>query len=301
MGLDQSIDPNDIVPKLEPIDDEPALNSYYTLKVDVASEDDDSIGNYDDDVDEHLTIDLSTKSRECPEVITTVYCNTPVTNNNNNSINNNNNNINGDGANDTNSKIVKGSAKRKKPNPMQIVLAKKSKIQEDREDDVDGDGGNAATAVVSATVVTDVTAAAAAVTVDEDDIVGKENQKDSTTEDEPTVSAAAAAAIKRKNSIKSTDSHKSEQEKLDECMTEEILRSVLTDESEGDDMITGAFVKKKGVGKKTKKGRKDRRNGGNKKEMTGNFLFKTNILLLNGGCEFKRRVCVFFIKNVRIF
>ncbi|VVC29176.1 Hypothetical protein CINCED_3A017086 [Cinara cedri] len=273
LSLDQSID-HDIVPKIEPIDDELALNSYYTLKVDVASEGEDSIGNYDDgdDVDEHLTIDLSTKPRESPEVITTVYCNTPVTNNynnNNNSISNNNNNINSDGGTDTNNKIVKGSAKRKKPNPMQIVLAKKSKIQENREDDV-VNGDDATTAVVSVTAVTaDVAAAAVVIVADEDDNDvdmddGKENQTNSTTEDEP----MTVAVIKRKSSIKSTDSHKSEQEIRDECMTEEILRSVLTDESEGDNMITEAFVKKKCVAKKTKKGRKDRKNGGNKKEMT---------------------------------
>lgn len=265
LGLDQSID-HDIVPKIEPIDDEPALNSYYTLKVDVASEDDDSVGNYDDDdVDEHLTIDLSTKSRESPEVITTVCCNTPVINNNNNSINNNNNNINGDSGTDTSNKIVKGSAKRKKPNPMQIVLAKKSKIQEERVDNVDGVDENASTAVVVSTTAID---APAAVIADDNGDNGKKNQTDSTIENEP----VPVAVINRKNSIKSTDSHKSEQEKLDECMTEEILRSVLTDESEGDDMITEAFVKKKGCGKKTKKGRKDRKNGGNKKEMTGNSI-----------------------------
>lgn len=237
----------------------------------MASEGDgDSASAADDDGGLHQTIDLSTKSRERLEVTTTVYCNPPVNNNdtiNNNTISNNNNNNNNSYYNinvDGDKIVMKGSAKRKKPNPMQIVLAKKSKIQEEIED-VDGNGDDDAVAVV--------------VREDGDDC--KENVEETTLttstpmtmstpptliEDEPTVQPISA--VNRKNSIKSTEL-KSEQEKLDECMTEEILRSVLTDESDGDDMITEAFVKKKGVSKKTKKGRKDRKNGGNKKEMTG--------------------------------
>jgi len=102
------------------------------------------------------------------------------------------------------------------------------------------------------------------------------------TEDEP---VQPATAVNRKNSIKSTEV-KSDQEKLDECMTEEILRSVLTDESDGDDMITEAFVKKKGVSKKTKKGRKDRKNGGNKKEMTGELMIDDYCKRLRPGTDF---------------
>jgi hypothetical protein len=278
LGLDQPIDhqhDNDVVvPKVEPIDDDQQPQSYYTLKVDMASEEEGNSVSATDDNDDglHQTIDLSTKSRERLEVTTTVYCtpNTPV-NNNNNTINNNNNgyyNINIDG-----DKIVmKGSAKRKKPNPMQIVLAKKSKIQEENEDVSGNDYDDDVVAVV----------------VDDDDDNNNDDCKENveepsmktamttiattpptSAEDEPTlVTVANLTAVIRKNSIKSTEV-KSEQEKLDECMTEEILRSVLTDESDGDDMITEAFVKKKGVTKKTKKGRKDRKNGGNKKEMTG--------------------------------
>jgi hypothetical protein len=275
LGLDQPIDHHEVVvPKVEPIDDDQQPQSYYMLKVDMASEGDgDSASVADDDGGLHQTIDLSTKSRERLEVTTTVYCNPPVNNNdtinNNNTISNNNNNnayynINVDG-----DKIVmKGSAKRKKPNPMQIVLAKKSKIQEESED-VSGNGDDDEVAVI----------------VREDDDDCKENIEETTmatttamtamtatvttpptsTDDEPV--QPVTTAVNRKNSIKSTEV-KSEQEKLDECMTEEILRSVLTDESDGDDMITEAFVKKKGGSKKTKKGRKDRKNGGNKKEMT---------------------------------
>jgi len=272
LGLDQPIDHHEVVvPKVEPIDDEQQPQSYFMLKVDMASEEDcDSASAADDDGGLHQTIDLSTKSRERLEVTTTVYCNPPVNNNdtinNNNTISNNNNsyyNINVD----SEKIVMKGSAKRKKPNPMQIVLAKKSKIQEETED-MSGNDGDEVVAVV----------------VREDDDDCKENVEETTmatttmmvmtatattpltsTEDEP---VQPVTAINRKNSIKSTEV-KSDQEKLDECMTEEILRSVLTDESDGDDMITEAFVKKKGVSKKTKKGRKDRKNGGNKKEMTG--------------------------------
>lgn len=213
----------------------------------MASEDGDSASVGDDDG--HQTIDLSTKPRESLEVTTTVCCTSPV---NNNTINNNNNsyyNINVDG-----DKIVKGSAKRKKPNPMQIVLAKKSKIQEEIEDVCNVDDTVAVTVDDDCKENIDettMTAANATTTV-----------STTSTEDEP-----VPVTVNRKNSIKSTEV-KSEQEKLDECMTEEILRSVLTDESDGD-MITEAFVKKKGVTKKSKKGRKDRKNGGNKKEMTG--------------------------------
>jgi hypothetical protein len=265
LGLDhhQPIDHHDIVPKIEPIDDEPS-QSYYTLKVDVASEDGDSTSAAGDDDDngddEHQTIDLSTKPRECSEELTTVYCTTSV--NNNNSFNHNNNNH-GDG-----DKIIKGSAKRKKLNPMQIVLAKKSKIREGIEDDDVGNGNDAAAvALDDGTEINEESAAAAATiittttTTTTTTIATATTASTTTIEDEP-------VTVKRKNSIKSTDV-KSEQEILDECMTEEILRSVLTDESDGDDMITEAFVKKKGVPKKTKKGKKDRKNGGNKKEMTG--------------------------------
>lgn len=214
-------------------------------------------GDSDDGL--HRTIDLSTKPRERLEVTTTVYCtpNTPV-NNNNNTINYNIN-IDGDKI------VMKGSAKRKKPNPMQIVSAKKSKIQEENEDVSGNDDENEVVAVI--------------VDDDDDDNDYKENVEESTVKTMMTAIATIpptsaesepmpVTAVIRKNSIKSTEG-KSEQEKLDECMTEEILRAVLTDESDGDDMITEAFVKKKGVTKKTKKGRKDRKNGGNKKEMTG--------------------------------
>lgn len=244
-----------------------------------SEEDGDSASTADDDGGLHQTIDLSTKPRERLEVTTTVYCNPPVNNNdtinNNNTISNNNNNSYYNINVDSEKIVMKGSAKRKKPNPMQIVLAKKSKIQEETED-VSGNGDDGVVAVV----------------VREDDDDCKENVEETTmatttmmvmtaiattpltsTEDEP---AQPVTAVNRKNSIKSTEV-KSDQEKLDECMTEEILRSVLTDESDGDDMITEAFVKKKGVSKKTKKGRKDRKNGGNKKEMTGKSM-------INGYC-----------------
>lgn len=246
MGLDHL----DIVPKVEPLDDE---TPYYTLKVDMASEDSDSV-SAGEDVDEHHTIDLSTKPRECQEVSTTVCCNVAV---NNKTINNNNiigNNNNSDGE-----KIVKGSAKRKKPNPMQIVLAKKSKIQEENVDIDNGD--HPAAGIV------------------EDSSENKEETKTATT---TVITEVEPVTILRKNSIKSSDV-KSELEKLEESISEEILRSVLTDESDGDDMISEAFVKRKGVSKKTKKGRKDRKNGGNKKEMTGKkyrIVFIIIIILL---------------------
>lgn len=211
----------------------------------MASEDDSASAA--DDEDGHQTIDLSTKSRECQEVTTTVFCTTPV--NNNNCINNNNNNNNCEGE-----KLVKGSAKRKKPNPMQIVLAKKLKIQEETDD-----------TACSGDVTTAVAVDDAKETEKETTLAMITNATLETAEDDEPV-------VKRKNSIKSIPDSKSEQEKLDECMTEEILRSVLTDDSDGDDMITEAFVKKKGVMKKTKKGKKDRKNGGNKKEMTGQCL-----------------------------
>lgn len=258
MGLDhhQPIDQYEIVPKIEPIDDEPS-QSYYTLKVDMASEDGDSTSAAGDDDDEHQTIDLSTKPRECPEESTTVYC-TQTSVNNNNSFNHNNyNHSDGD-------KIVKGSAKRKKPNPMQIVLAKKSKIQEGIENDVINGDDAAAVALDDGKEINEESAAAAATTTSTTTTTTVTTATSSAT----TVIEDETITIKRKNSIQSTDV-KSEQEILDECMTEEILRSVLTDESDGDDMITEAFVKKKGLSKKTKKGRKDRKNGGNKKEMTG--------------------------------
>jgi len=233
LGLDhQPIDHHDIVPKIEPIDDEPT-QSYYTLQVDMASDNDsESAVNDDGDL---LTIDLSTKPRECLEVTTTVCCNTPV--NNNNSINNNNNTSDGD-------KIVKGSAKRKKPNPMQIVLAKKSKIQEENEIASNGD-------VVTTFIESKV----------------NENKEESSATTS-TMIEDNEPIVKRKSSVKSITDLKSEQEKFEECLTEEILRSVLTDNSDGDDMISETFVKKKYVVKKTKKGRKDRKNGSNKKEMT---------------------------------
>lgn len=266
MGLDhQPIDHHDIVPKIEPIDDEPT-QSYYTLKVDMASEDGDSVSVGDDD-GQQMTIDLSTKPRKCPEVTTTVCCNTPV-NNNNNNFNNNNNNYNNDG-----DKIIKGSAKRKKLNPTQIVLAKKLKIQEENDVVVNGSDSDISAITVCKEVYKD----------------NKEETKSATTEDESVSSAI------RKNSIKSTEVFKSEQEKLDECMTEEILRSVLTDESDGDDMITEAFVKKKGMPKKTKKGRRDRKNGGNKKEMTGELYKQIAIQYC------KKRKSNFFFKCVIVF
>lgn len=297
MGLDhQSIDHHDVVPKIEPIDDEPS-QSYYTLKVDMASENGESASasNEDDETidGKQHTIDLSTKPRECPEVITTDYCNTPVNNNNVCVSNNNNVHHNGDG-----DKIVKGSAKRKKPNPMQIVLAKKSKILEENEyfgsgmcngvcsppgtravvdvgiDDIGSKGQDGDTGAV-VVVVDDgrgndekeltTTTTTATVTTTINTVSTNTNISIitlTTTEDE------SVTSVKRKNSIKSVDA-KSEQEKLDECMTDEILRSVLTDDSDCDDMITEAFVKKKSMPKKTKKGRKDRKNGWNKKEMTG--------------------------------
>jgi len=299
LGLDQPMDHHEVVvPKVEPIDDEQQPQSYYMLKVDMASEEDgDSVSAADDDSGLHQTIDLSTKSRERLEVTTTVYCNTPVNNNdtinNNNTISNNNNNNNNGYYNinvDSDKIVMKGSAKRKKPNPMQIVLAKKSKIQEETENV----GRNCDDHEVP-------------VVVCEDDDDCKENVEETTmttstmtativnsstpptsTEDEP---VQPVTAVNRKNSIKSMDV-KSEQEKLDECMTEEILRSVLTDESDGDDMITEAFVKKKGLSKKTKKGRKDRKNGGNKKEMTGESMVVYYValkIILKGpvlGCKY---------------
>lgn len=257
--IDQQHDDDVVVPKVEPIDDDQQPQSYYTLKVDMASEEEGNSISVTGDSDDglHQTIDLSTKPRERLEVTTTVYCtpNTPV-NNNNNTINYNIN-IDGDKI------VMKGSAKRKKPNPMQIVSAKKSKIQEENEDVSGNDDDNNVVAVV----------------VDDDDDDCKENVEEPTMKTMMTAIATIPStsdesepmpvtAVIRKNSIKSMEG-KSEQEKLDECMTEEILRSVLTDESDGDDMITEAFVKKKGITKKTKKGRKDRKNGGNKKEMTG--------------------------------
>lgn len=242
IGLDQPIDQlHDIVPKIEPIDDE-LSQSYYNLKVGMASENDDGSASEVDNDDDHQTIDLSTKPRERLEVATTVCCNTPV-NNNNNNISLNNNNSDGE-------KIVKGSAKRKKPNPVQIVLAKKFKIQEENE------------------VVRGSSEVTTAIIVDET----KENKIESTPVTAITLLTVAGddePIVNRKNSIKSITDVRSEQEKLEECLTEEILRSVLTDDSDADDMITEAFVKKKGMAKKTKKGRKDRKNGGNKKEMTG--------------------------------
>lgn len=245
IGLDhQSIDQHhDIVPKIEPIDDE-LSQTYYNLKVGMASENDDGSASEVDNDDDHQTIDLSTKPRERLEAITTVCCNTPVNNNNNNNISVNNNNSDGE-------KIVKGSAKRKKPNPVQIVLAKKlKKIQEENED-VSG------SSEVTAAIIVDET---------------KENKIESTAVTAITLLTVAGddePIVNRKNSIKSITDVRSEQEKLEESLTEEILRSVLTDDSDGDEMITEAFVKKKGMAKKTKKGRKDRKNGGNKKEMTG--------------------------------
>lgn len=254
------------MPKVEPIDDEQSP-SYYTLKVDMASEDgsdDSAIVDNDDDDDNQMTIDLSMKPRECPEV-TTVCCNTL---NNNNSINNNNHiNVNNNGDGD---KIMKGSAKRKKPNPMQIVLAKKSKILEEPAEDVVcsniasevSDDTKENTKDESLTIVTTMTTTTTTI-----------NTITNTTTTATIITAATAednTQVKRKNSVKSLSDGKSEQEKLvDECLTEDILHSVLTDESDGDDMITEAFVKKKGVPKKAKKGRKDRKSGGNKKEMTG--------------------------------
>jgi len=258
---------HEVVPKIEPVDDEPA-QSYFTLKVDVASEDGDSASD-----DEHYTIDLSTKpSHECPEVTTTVYCNTPVNNNNNNINNNNNNNNNNNDC--DGEKIAKGSAKRKKPNPMQIVWAKKSKFQDETEETDSVDSATTAAADDlsedkddddSSSTVATMTIVAATMTTTTTTMTATTTTTTTTTgEDEP-------VTVKRKNSSKSTDAE-SEQEILDDCMSEEILRSVLTDESDGDDMISEAFVKKKGVPKKTKKGRKDRKNGANKKEMTGQYI-----------------------------
>lgn len=292
----QPIDHRDVVPKIEPIDDEPS-QSYYTLKVDMASENDETASAVDEDDDaidgEQHTIDLSTKPRERPEAITTGYCNTPV---NNNNIINNNNNIHNNSDGD---RIVKGSAKRKKPNPMQIVSAKKPKIREENDDfgsetynGVCSSGTRAVDVAIEDVGSKGQDGGTGAVVVVVDD--GRENDEQESTTTTATTSAIttttintvstntnvsavtvttnedkSVATVKRKNSIKSVDA-KSEQEKLDECMTDEILRSVLTDDSDCDDMITEAFVKKKGMPKKTKKGKKDRKNGGNKKEMTGN-------------------------------
>ncbi|XP_050542854.1 proline-rich protein 36-like [Daktulosphaira vitifoliae] len=219
LGLEQPMDDDqEIIPKIEPVDEDmPA--SYYTLKVNMASEDRQPMP------EQLTTIDLSMKPNNDYRETTTVYCDPSVNHNNNNIV---------DG--EDNNKLIKGSAKRKKPNPTQIVLAKKSKIQNETHD------------------------------------VNFEQVKlevESTTDDQTPV-LTTDINIERKNSEEVTSttdiSNVGELDSPEEC--EEVLRSAMSDDSDSEEMVGETFVKKKNVPKKTKKGRKDRKSGGNKKEMT---------------------------------
>ncbi|XP_050423228.1 proteoglycan 4-like [Adelges cooleyi] len=220
LGLEQPIDDHqpEIVPKIEPVDDDVSA-SYYTLKVDTTDEDRESVD------EQQTTIDLSTKPREYHETTTTtVYCDPTV--------NHNNNNVDGD---DNNKAIMKGSAKRKKPNPMQIVSAKKSKFQDEPQQHDHAEGE---------TIQSTTTAA------DNND--------------------GRPPSVQRNDDADLSSATDDKCDEPVECVNsnEQIVRSALTDESDADEMVGETFVKKKNVPKKTKRGRKDRKNGNHKKELT---------------------------------